>query len=167
MGGDIRLGRQSTCIKVGWECTFVTPFPPLRRTQVPCVKKKPLKITLSGLPPRFPSNTHRPHMPLHFIAGLYFFKRAGARIPLVVPSLTPCARPCESCHYPCTQTLPPRSVPILPPHHPYYPPFPRQISYLSCVCVFTPPPPLQDLPPRQASCVPPNSSLILPTPGVP
>ena len=65
---------------------------------------------------------------------------------------------------PGVQPSPPCSAPILPPHHPYYPPFPRQISYLSCVRSFTPPPPLQDLPQRCPSWRTPNDTATLPTP---
>ena len=65
-------------------------------------------------------------MPIHFIAGLYHFQSTGARIILVVPSLTPCARPCEFKSLPLHANPPPPPSPNLTPtttpaspHSPY------------------------------------------------
>ena len=166
MGEVAGLIWPSTCTKVGWECTFVTPFPPPSPNTSPCGLKK--AVHTPCFTPRSPSNTHRPHTPINFIAGIYYLQRTGARIPLVVPSLTPCARPCEFMSLALEQTLPPPTESHSnPSHHPFYPPFPRQISNLSCVCPFTPPPPSQDLPPRRTSWRTAQQLSNLPPPGVP
>jgi len=139
MGGVAGLGRLSTCTKVGRECTFVTtPSHPLRRTQT-LREEKAVKRHIPCLPPRFSSITHRPHTPINFIARLYYFQRTGARLPLVVPSLTPCARPCEFMPFPLHANPPPRSVPILPPTTPFTPHSPARY-HIYRVCAFLPHP---------------------------
>ena len=94
------------------------PFPPLRRTQVlagsvSCGLRSRLK-THPCFTPRSPSSTPLPHTPTNFIAGLYYFQRTGARLPLVTPSLTPCTRPCEFMSLaPGVHPSPPPQRPIL------------------------------------------------------
>ena len=76
-----------------------------------------------------------------------------------MPSLTPCARPCEFKYLPLHANPPHPPSPILTPPPPPLPPSISPTDIISIVCVpFYPLPPLQDLPPRRPSWLHANSS---------